>query len=346
MLRDQADSDPLLHLVRDAQQAPDILPRTRRDVPARGGDGECIAVDPRTRALLSSVDRVAESDCAVLVTGETGTGKEVIARKLFQRSGRRRAKFVPVNCGALPDTLAESELFGHRRGAFTGAVADKTGLVEEADGGVLFLDEIGDMPPPIQVRMLRFLDSGEMRRVGDTAVRHVDVRVIAATNRSLEQDVRSGSFREDLFYRLNVIALHVPPLRERPGDIPALASHYLARSAARLRKAARTFSTDAHAVLLQYPWPGNVRQLQNVVECAAIAAAGEIVTPGDLPPAVRLAGPATDRAGEAPLDGELEQVALALVRYSGNQQHAATSLGISRTTLWRRLKRLNAEMVS
>jgi transcriptional regulator with PAS, ATPase and Fis domain len=339
------EPDPRLHLVRD-----DVPPRSRREPAPVPPAGEFVAVDTRTRALFARVDSLADCDSTVLITGETGTGKEVIARRLSRAGRRGRGSFVPVNCGALPDALAESELFGHRRGAFTGAHADKAGLVEEAEGGMLFLDEIGDMPQAVQVRMLRFLDSGETRRVGDTAFRHVRVRVVAATNRPLERDVQSGRFRADLFYRINVVALHVPPLRDRTADIPALASLFLARSSARLRKDVRAFSTDALARLLRYRWPGNIRQLQNAVECAVHAARGESVAPHELPAYVTRED---DRhcdnqtlpydADSAPIGGELEQIALALVRAGGNQRHAADALGISRTTLWRRLRKINGD---
>ena len=340
MFPSQSEPEPPLHLVRPA-----------------GGD--CVAVDARSRALFAQVDRLANCDTPVLITGETGAGKEVVARRLYRPDRQRRGRFVPVNCGGLTETLAESELFGHRRGAFTGASTDKAGLVEEANGGVLFLDEIGDMPPPVQVRLLRFLDSGEARRVGDTVPRTLNVRIVAATNRPLERDVRDGRFRADLFYRINVVAVHVPPLRERTADIPALAAHALARAAVRLRKNLRGFSNDATACLMRYAWPGNIRQLHNAVECAAFAAATELVARDELPAYVRAAedgvppgppGPLnvdeTDpaRPEDAALPGQdVERIALALVRASGNQRHAAAALGISRTTLWRRLRRINGD---
>ena len=340
MLPHQNDPEAPLHLVRP-------------------GAGDCVAVDARSHALFAQVDHLANCDTPVLITGETGTGKEVVARRLFRADRQRRGRFVPVNCGALTETLAESELFGHRRGAFTGALTDKAGLVEEANGGVLFLDEIGDMPPPVQVRLLRFLDSGEARRVGDTLPRELRVRIVAATNRPLERDVREGRFRADLFYRINVIGLHVPPLRERRADIPALAAHALARAAVRLRKNLRGFSSETIACLMECPWPGNVRQLQNAVECAAFSAAGEVVARHELPPDVAAARPHEasldpqynqDPAPQPPAapctsdrQDDVAQIALALVRASGNQRHAAAALGISRTTLWRRLRQINGD---
>jgi len=298
-----------------------------------------VAVDPHMRALFAGLGRVASADSTVLITGETGTGKELVARAIYARS-RRRAHFVPVNCGALPDALVESELFGHKKGAFTGAWADKPGLVEEAEGGVLFLDEIGEMPMPLQVRLLRFLDSGEVRRVGDTSVRHVDVRIIAATNRSLEEDVDAGRFRRDLFYRLNVISLHLPPLRDRPRDIPALAQHALAASAGRLRKDVRGFSYEALRLLQAYAWPGNVRQLQSVVESAAVAAGGDTIAEDDLPACVKPLARLVKREPLLSPEADVDRLTRALARSGGNQTHAAASLGISRTTLWRRLRRV------
>jgi DNA-binding NtrC family response regulator len=361
------------HTVREARDLHDAL----RDRPhddgrdAGAGDGvECVAVDPRTRELFTRVRRVAQADSAVLVTGETGTGKELVARHIFHGSARHRGRFVPVNCAGLSDTLLESELFGHRKGAFTGAIADKPGLVEEAEGGVLFLDEIGDMPLALQVRLLRFLDSGEARRVGDTLPRRANVRIIAATNRALEHDVAAGRFRSDLFYRLNVLSLHLPPLRERPEDIPVLASHALGRSAARLHVRVRGFSDDAWRALRQYRWPGNVRQLHSSVESAVLAATSDVVEEADLPACVQRDAPiagniADSLAGSLAVgfagvgaDGGLtgggvasgglagsadaERLVRALVRTGGNQTHAAAALGISRTTLWRRLRRANA----
>ncbi len=301
---------------------------------------EFIAVDPKTCTLLAKIDQIADLDRTVLITGESGTGKEQVATRIFARGTRRRARFVPVNCGAVPETLIESEFFGHRRGAFTGAIADRKGLIEEADGGVLFLDEIGEMPAHLQVRLLRFLDNGEVRRVGDSTARRADVRVVAATNRPLEQDAHMGRFRLDLFYRLSVIWLHVPPLRERRKDIPALAQHYVRRGATRLGRTVQGFTPDAMALLENYRWPGNVRELQNVIEGAVILATGDCITIHDLPPAVTSGESPCYSPSEGPGEEELRQLVVALQRSGGNQTYAAAALGISRTTLWRRLRRL------
>ena len=235
---------------------------------------------PRCQAVLDLVARVAPTDATLLIQGESGTGKEVIAKAVHHASARAARPFVAVNCGAVPEPLLESELFGYMRGAFTGAAVSKLGLFEEADGGTLFLDEIAEMPAALQVKLLRTLQSGEMRRLGATQARTVDVRVIAATNGDLAAMMSDGSFREDLFYRLNVIQIALPPLRERRQDLPALAEHFLARSAAKRGRALR-LSPETLERLLRYRRPGNVRELENAIERTAILARGESVDPVD-----------------------------------------------------------------
>ncbi|MGH8722437.1 MAG: sigma-54-dependent transcriptional regulator, partial [Burkholderiales bacterium] len=243
----------------------------RRQLRERHGIAGLVALSPAMHAVLDLVERAAPTDATLLIQGESGTGKELIARGVHHASARAARPFVAVNCGAVPEALLESELFGHMRGAFTGAVASKPGLFEEAHGGTLFLDEIGDMPAALQVKLLRALQSGEMRRLGATQAMTIDVRVLAATNRDLAELIRQEKFREDLFYRLNVIQVVLPPLRERREDIPALAEHFLARSAGRLGRELR-LSPEALERLLRYPWPGNVRELENAMERAAILA--------------------------------------------------------------------------
>jgi len=302
--------------------------------------GRFVAADSKTQRLFDRTRRVAEVDCTVLITGESGTGKEVIAWSIFEQSRRHSARFVALNCGAVPDTLIESELFGHHKGAFTGATSDKPGLVEEADGGVLFLDEIGEMSPRFQATLLRFLDHAELRRVGDTTLRRVNARIIAATNRRLEHEVRRGAFREDLYYRLSVVSLHVPPLRERPEDIPALATHFLFRAAAKFQKDIRTFSQNALARLRQHDWPGNVRELQNVIEGAVALTEGTVVDVDFLP------GPIVERRHRDAValeTSELTTVTAVLERCRGNQTQAAAALGVSRSTLWRKLRRMESD---
>ena len=306
---------------------------------ARPPADHAIAADTTTKLLFEKVRRVAEVDCTVLITGESGTGKEVVAWTIFEQSRRRAGRFIPVNCGAIPDTLAESELFGHHKGAFTGATADKPGLLEEAEDGVLFLDEIGEMSPRLQVTLLRFLDSGELRRVGDTSVRHVNTRIIAATNRPLDREVQQGGFRHDLFYRLSVVSLQVPALRERRDDIPALAHHFLRRSVTKLRKDVRTFTSEALEMLRRYEWPGNVRELQNVVEGAVVLTSDREITRDALP--LSIADPTRPYA-LAPRASEVATAAAVVERFGGNHTQAAAALGVSRTTLWRRLRRTQA----
>jgi DNA-binding NtrC family response regulator len=232
------------------------------------------------------IDAVAYSAATVLVQGESGTGKELVARALHARSPRRAHPFVAINCGALTETLLESELFGHVKGSFTGANRDHKGLFEAASGGTIFLDEIGDIPLSTQVRLLRVLQEGEIKRVGSTDSVKVDVRVVAATHRELPKLVRSGKFREDLYYRLNVIAIQLPPLRDRLDDVPLLAHHFVRRYADRLAKKVRTLAPQAIELLCAYRWPGNVRELENAIERAVVLCRAETIQAGDLPPSV------------------------------------------------------------
>ncbi|HUL58458.1 MAG TPA: sigma-54 dependent transcriptional regulator [Anaeromyxobacteraceae bacterium] len=256
--------------------------REREGVP---GDG-LVGNSPAIREVTRMIEAVAYSSTTVLVTGESGTGKELVARALHARSPRRSHPFVALNCGALTETLLESELFGHVKGAFTGAQRDQKGLFDAADGGTIFLDEIGDIPLSTQVRLLRVLQEGEIKRVGSADSVRVDVRVIAATHRDLPKLVKAGKFREDLFYRLNVINVPLPALRDRVEDIPLLAHHFLRRYAERLAKKVRTLAPEAIELLCGYRWPGNVRELENAVERAVVLCRGDSITPVDLPPAV------------------------------------------------------------
>ena len=298
-----------------------------------------IALSPDMRALRDRAHRVGGLDSTVLITGESGTGKEVVARAIFRAALHRRGEFVPVNCGAIPDDLIETELFGHKKGAFTHAVADRKGMVETANGGILFLDEIGEMPLAMQVSLLRFLDAGEFRRVGDPITRRADVRVIAATNRPLQEDICAGRFRLDLFYRLNVVALHVPPLRDRKEDIGALALDYLDRISPRLRTSVTGMSNGALRALEDHLWPGNVRELQNIVETLTIDAAGSAITAEEVRAVL-----AQRKVAGGPLlvpqtaDERCDIVEM-VSRSGGNQTLAAAAMGINRTTLWRRQRR-------
>jgi two-component system response regulator HydG len=305
------------------------------------GTDHPIARSRAMRDILELAERVAAADTTVLLTGESGTGKEVLARLIHKRSRRREGRFVGVNCGALPEPVLESELFGHVRGAFTGAVADKRGLFEEAHHGTLFLDEIGEAPPAIQVKLLRALQEREIRRVGATTSVKVDARVVAATNRDLEEAVARGNFRQDLYYRLNVITIGLPPLRERREDIVPLAQVFLRRYARAQGKALSAISGEALERLVAHPWPGNVRELENVIERAVVLATGNRITLAELPTALQT--PATsgrvDVGAPLPL-AELERrvILTALERNHGNRTRTAKELQISGHTLWRKLK--------
>jgi transcriptional regulator with PAS, ATPase and Fis domain len=330
--------------------------------------------------------KVAPTDAAVLITGETGTGKELLARAIHAASRRAKGPFVAVNAGAIPESLQESELFGHRKGAFTGAVADRRGLFEEAGGGTLFLDEIGDTSPSLQVKLLRVLQTGSVRRLGEGVERPVDVRVIAATNRPLDKMVSRSEFREDLFFRLNVVHLHLPPLRERGEDLELLLKANLTRFADRLHKDVNGFSPEAWQALRHYFYPGNIRELENIVHHSVLMADGHEIVMADLPPylyaRLALPGPSPDAAVDpgaayevpreawqrpaqpanaraaaaytAPsvdlgdgflslADMEKQLIRATLERLAGNQSIAARKLGISRSTLWRKMKEYGLE---
>lgn len=299
--------------------------------------------------LFSRLDRVAASPAPVLVTGETGTGKELVARAVHGASARSAAAFVPLNCGAIPPNLLESELFGHLRGAFTGADRDKQGLLEAADGGTLFLDEIAELPLTLQPKLLRVLQSGEIRRVGEVQTRHVNVRVVAATHRDLAAAVRAGTFREDLFFRVNVLRLDVPPLRERPTDIPLIAERTLMQIAEREQRTGLRFTAASVAALVAYAWPGNVRELLNVVERTAVLANGPDIRPRDLPEEVTAASTAPplvrDAAERRWTLAELERhyIEETLRRVGGNRSRAAQLLDVPRRTLYRRLEEYGLE---
>ena len=298
-----------------------------------------VAESGAMRQALALVARVAEHNTTVLITGESGTGKEVIARAIHRASPRSARAFVGINCAAIPEALLESELFGHVRGAFTGATADKTGLFEAANGGTLLLDEIGELPVGLQAKLLRVLQEGEIRRVGDQKTRTVDVRVLAATARDLEAEVRTGRFREDLFYRLNVIAIELLPLRERREDIGPLARHFAARLAQRWGRPL-SLSDDAIAWLKEQEWPGNVRELENAIERAAVLSNKELLEPADFSHAPRT----TDHAPAGTLSdaveaAEREAIAAALAAVHGNRREAARTLGVSLRTLFYKIER-------
>ncbi|GAB4372817.1 MAG: sigma-54 dependent transcriptional regulator [Acidobacteriota bacterium] len=318
----------------------------RRQLDGARGARPIIAESPAMQKVLQQIETAADSAVTVLITGESGTGKEVVARAIHAAGPRRDRPFVVVNCAALTDTLLESELFGHVRGAFTGAVRDKPGRFELADGGTILLDEIGDTSPALQAKLLRVLQDKQFERVGDTRTRQVDVRIIAATNRDLAADVATGRFREDLYYRLAVLAIHLPPLRERRDDIPLLVEHFIdkfrRRHYAGREDEFRGISNRAMAMLLAYDWPGNVRELEHAIEVAMITTTTGRIEREFLPEAVRGAtspgGPAV-AGSEAVRSDEERELEQALARNRWNVSRTARELGISRTTLWRRMRR-------
>lgn len=305
-------------------------------------DGEIVAESRAMRRVLDLAGRAAPHDATVMITGESGTGKEVLSRAIHSWSPRAEGPFVAINCGAIPSELIESELFGHVKGAFTGAVADKKGLFEEAGGGTILLDEIGDLPPGMQVKLLRVIQEREVRRVGDVETRPIDVRILAATARNLEVSVAEGEFREDLFYRLNVVRIHIPPLRERREDLPALAAALLRRSVERNNISA-TLTPECIDLIVRHDWPGNVRELENAIERATILCQDGKITVSDLldGPSQRSLRPAG--AGNS-LDSiisfaEREAILRALAASSGNREAAAASLEISVRSLFYKLKK-------
>ena len=313
-----------------------------------------VGSSPAMLEVYKLVARVSESKSTVLLQGESGTGKELIARAIHGNSPRRDKPFVPVNCGALPDTLLESEMFGYEKGAFTGAVGTKTGLFESANGGTLFLDEIGELGQALQVKLLRVMQDHEVRRVGGTHSIKVDVRIIAATNRDLEQFVKEGKFRDDLFYRLNVVRITLPSLTERQEDIPMLAHHFLQKCAAGTTTAVRGFHPDTMDLLKRYRWPGNVRELENAIERAVSLSHGPLLTPDDLPAAIRQTPIHADAKPESPEAAEpvcltLEEVekrhlVRVLKETKGNKVKAAKILGIDRRTLYRMAERFGLDL--
>jgi transcriptional regulator with PAS, ATPase and Fis domain len=311
-----------------------------QEVAQQRGFANIVAVSDEMRELMSTVHQVARNDATIFIEGESGTGKELIARYIHHTGLRAAGPFVAVNCGALPESLLESELFGHVKGSFTGAFADQKGLFEAADGGTLFLDEISETGPAFQVKLLRILEDGRVRRVGGTNERQVNVRIIASTNREIARLVHEGRFRQDLYYRLKVVPIALAPLRKRPADIRPLAEHFLTLYANRMGRKHLRFSPEAITRLEAYPWPGNVRELGNAIERALIFCPADLIRPIDLllEPCV---APADGREAAADLSlASMEEIHLrrVLEHFRWNQRQAARALGIGYNTLWRKLK--------
>jgi DNA-binding NtrC family response regulator len=315
----------------------------------RFGMENIIGHDARMRKVFDVIDSVADTKATILITGESGTGKSLVARAVHRRSARRDQPFVEVACGALPESLLESELFGHVAGAFTGASADKIGKFKQADGGTIFLDEIGTASPSLQVKLLRVLQEFEFEQVGGNKTFHVDARVILATNENLEELVRVGRFRQDLYYRVNVISVEMPSLRERLSDIPLLAQHFLERICEEAGKKVRGFSDEAMAALQRHTWPGNVRELQNVVERAVFLGKRDVVGLEDLPTNLpaglpTAAGAASKGSLKEALESPERQIILQVLESNNWNRHAtADCLGINRTTLYKKMKRLGLD---
>lgn len=340
--------------------AGELRPLTEK-IPAALGFDEIVGSEPLFRAALAIAAKAARARVPVLVEGESGVGKEVVAEAIHAASPRAKKPMITVNCGAIPSNLVESELFGHEKGAFTGAFERKIGRFQEADGGTLFIDEVGEMPLDAQVKLLRVLQSGEVHALGARHAAQVDVRVIAATNKKLLDEVEAGRFREDLYYRLNVVQVTIPPLRERTGDIPALARHLLARIAKQPGLRPLGITDEALALLANYDWPGNVRQLQNALFRAAVLCEAAALTRDDFPQIAALEGKQSDRDGRAIVTGsgvtlfqpdgnlraleqiEADVIRLAIGHYRGRMTEVARRLGIGRSTLYRKLGELGID---
>ena len=362
------DNEHILQAVRKAVASYELDQRAPRRpvglIPPQLGRYGLVGTAPALQKVFSLIDKVADTPSTVLIIGESGTGKELVARALHEHSGRKNESFIRINCAAIPRTLMESELFGYDKGAFTGAVSAKPGRFELADRGTLFLDEIGELAVEMQVKLLRVLQESEFERVGGIRTLRVDVRVIAATNRDLVKEAAAGNFREELYYRLNVVPIQLPPLRERVADIPLLVSHFLTRFNERLRKSVSGLADEAMAALLRYPFPGNIRELENVIERTVLLAEGPVIEARDLPPNVAQLSssppPPPLRSQALPLGSssrplatslkdivrqetervEREMIQRALSDTQGNVTQAAKQLGISRKSLQIKMKEM------
>jgi DNA-binding NtrC family response regulator len=333
----------------------------RQKLEERGYSSTLVGTGPAMRSVHTQIEKVAKTSATVLITGESGTGKELVARALHVHSLRCDKNFIPIDCGTIPETIIESELFGHTKGSFTGAIRDKKGLVEEADQGTLFLDEIGDLNPAMQVKLLRLIQEGEFKAVGANAIRKVDIRFLSATNQNLKEKISRGEFREDLFYRLHVINIEIPPLRHRLEDIPVLASHFLAKYCALYKKSVQSISREVMDDFMARSWPGNVRELENVIERGVIMAGGESLEPADieivypadhaLAPEPGTGAPATDlyampfkEAKDRLIEKfQTEYISRILARNEGNISQAAKESGLKRQYLHRLIREISID---
>jgi len=338
--------DEVRHLVREALEMTELRRENRRLrelVEAQGEGRRLLTQDPAVRKILETARQVARSEANVIVSGESGTGKELLARYVHEHSRRRAGPFVGVNCGAFPEDLLANELFGHEKGAYTGATEARAGLIETASGGTLFLDEITEMSPTMQVKLLRVIQEGELLRLGGTKPVKLDVRYLAATNRDLREAVATGRFRQDLYFRLSVVSLVLPPLSERRGDVPLLAHHFLKQYAASLEKDVREIDPEAMALLSEYDFPGNVRELANLIERGVALSDGPSLRPEHLPEDLRGLKVRTvrPRGGELPTleQREAEYIRWVLEQTGGNKTRSADILGIDRVSLWRKIKK-------
>jgi len=351
MLTKPFEPEELLYRVKNALQQTQLIEENRSLREELDGEfrvDNIVGATTGLKDVLEKVRKVAARDISVLITGESGTGKELIAQAIHHTSPRKGGRFEAINCGALAESLLESELFGYRRGAFTGAKEDRPGLLEAADGGTILLDEVGNLPMDVQKTLLRFLQEREFLRLGDTTPRRVDVRILSATNTDLKAATRAGSFREDLFYRLNAVTLHLPPLRERVADIPLLAAHFIRRQNAKFGTAVKGFSHDALAAAAAYAWPGNIRELRNAVEGSLALESGDLVSLAVLSQFIEIPRPGSEgELAEGGVNGfagavdrfEEEYFRMLLRKARGNVEAAAAEAGINLATIYRKMKK-------
>jgi len=344
------EPDELLYRVRNALSHNELIHENknlRNELSEKFNFGKIIGNSPQLKKLLQMVEKIAVRDISVFITGESGTGKELIAQAIHHNSPRKEKKFLAINCGALPESVLESELFGYKKGAFTGATESRQGLLESANGGTLFLDEIGNLPMNVQKTLLRFLQEQQFHRIGDTTPVNVDVRIISATNADLLADVKSGQFREDLYYRVNVVNLHLPPLRERLDDLPLLISRFIKEQNEKFGTQVRGFSTEAMKVVNSYLWPGNIRQLRNVIEASMALEMEDTISLDVLSQFVEVDSqvltersvPFCDDYTESLASFEIEYFSCLLKKFRGNVEQAASAAGMNMATVYRKLKK-------